>query len=89
MPDEKRAKAKADTTRPTAVLFTPKDLTNTGIAGKMMPKPSATKNEAMMTTWTSRENPATADLKLLTNSFASRFFFSFLKLHSCSQRNFT
>jgi hypothetical protein len=50
MPEAKRAKAKADTTKPTAVLFTPKDLTNTGIAGKIMPKPNATKNEAMMTT---------------------------------------
>ena len=66
MPDENRAKAKAETTKPTAVLFTPKDLTNTGIAGKMMPKPNATKNEAMMTTWTSRENPESADLRLLT-----------------------
>jgi len=83
MPEENRAKAKADTTKPTAVLFTPKDLTNTGIAGKIMPKPNATKNEAMMTTWTSREKPDTAERKLLTNSFASRFFFGFFELHSC------
>ena len=89
MPDENRAKAKAETTKPTAVLFTPKDLTNTGIAGKMMPKPNATKNEAMMTTWTSRENPATDALKLLTKSFARRFVFSFAVLRSCAQRNFT
>jgi hypothetical protein len=32
------------------VLFTPKDLANTGIAGKTMPNPKATKNEAIMTT---------------------------------------
>ena len=83
MPEAKRAKAKADTTKPTAVLFTPKDLTNTGIAGKIMPKPNATKNEAMMTTWTSRENPATAALKLLTKSFARRFVFSVSVLGSC------
>ena len=83
MPEAKRAKAKADTTKPTAVLFTPKDLTNTGIAGKIMPKPNATKKEAMMTTWTSRENPATATLKLLTKSFARRFVFSFAVLGSC------
>ncbi len=89
MPDENRAKAKAETTKPTAVLFTPKDLTNTGIAGKMMPKPNATKNEAMMTTWTSRENPESADLKLLTKRFARRFFLGFPIFHGCSQRNFT
>ena len=83
MPEAKRAKAKADTTKPTAVLFTPNDLTNTGIAGKMMPKPNATKNEAMMTTWTSRENPATDALKLLTKSFARRFVFSFAVFRSC------
>ena len=65
MPDENRAKAKAEITKPTAVLFTPNDLTNTGMAGKMMPKPNATKNEAMMTTWTSRENPESADFRLL------------------------
>ena len=82
MPDEKRANANADTTKPTAVLFTPKDLTKTGIAGKMMPKPKATKNEAMMTTCTSRENPETADLKLLTNSVACCFVFSFAVFRS-------
>ena len=65
MPDENRASAKADTTKPTAVLLTPKDLTNTGIAGKIMPNPNATKNEAMITTWTSRENPESAVLRLL------------------------
>lgn len=81
MPDEKRAKAKADTTKPTAVLLTPKDLTNTGIAGKIMPKPKATKNEAIITTWTSRENPAKDLFKLLTKCFARRFFFSFLVFH--------
>jgi hypothetical protein len=37
----------------------------------------------MMTTWTSRENPATATLKLLTKSFARRFVFSFAVLGSC------
>jgi hypothetical protein len=37
----------------------------------------------MMTTWTSRENPATAALKLLTKGFARRFVFSFSVLGSC------
>lgn len=83
MPEEKRAKAKADTTKPTAVLFTPNDLTNTGIAGKMMPKPNATKNEAMMTTWTSREKPESADFRLLAKRFARRFVFGFSIFHSC------
>ena len=89
MPEAKRAKAKAETTKPTAVLFTPKDLTNTGIAGKMMPKPNATKNEAMMTTWTSRENPESADFKLLAKCFARRFVFSFAVFHGCPKWNFT
>ena len=84
MPDEKRAKAKAATTMPTAVLLTPKDLVNTGIAGKTMPNPKATKNEAMITTWTSLGNPETGDFKRLTKVVASCLFFSFLKLHSCS-----
>ena len=83
MPEAKRAKAKADTTKPTAVLFTPNDLTNTGIAGKMMPKPNATKNEAMMTTWTSREKPESADFKLLAKRFARRFVFSCAVFRSC------
>ena len=83
MPEAKRAKAKADTTKPTAVLFTPNDLTNTGIAGKMMPKPNATKNEAMMTTWTSREKPESADFKLLAKRFARRFVFSCTVFRSC------
>ena len=71
MPEVNLAMANADTTKPTAVLFTPNDLTKTGIAGKTMPNPSATKNEAIMTTWTSRENPATGDLNRLANCFAS------------------
>jgi hypothetical protein len=83
MPDEKRAKAKADTTKPTAVLLTPKDFVNTGIAGKTIPNPRATKNEAMITTWTSLGNPETGDFKPLAKSFAGCFFLSFLKLHSC------
>jgi hypothetical protein len=37
----------------------------------------------MMTTWTSRENPATAALKLLTKSFTRRLVFSFAVLRSC------
>jgi hypothetical protein len=36
----------------------------------------------MITTWTSRGNPATGDFKRLTNSLAGRFFFGFLELHS-------
>jgi hypothetical protein len=67
MPDENRESAKTETTSPTAVLLTPKDLAKTGIAGKTMPKPSATKNDEIITTWTSRGNPETGDFKRLTN----------------------
>jgi hypothetical protein len=66
------------------VLLTPKDLVKTGIAGKTMPKPKATKNEAMITTWTSLGNPETGDFKRLTKTIASCLFFSFFKLHSCT-----
>ena len=89
MPDEKRANANTETTKPTAVLLTPKDLVKTGIAGKTIPKPKATKNEAMITTWTSRGNPETGDFKRLAKTIASCFFFSFLKLHSCTKWDFS
>ena len=55
-----------------------------GIAGKTMPKPKATKNEEMITTWTSLGNPETGDFKRLTKTIASCLFFSFFKLHSCT-----
>jgi hypothetical protein len=73
IPDEKRANAKTETTNPTAVLLTPKDLANTGIAGKTMPKPSATKKDEITTTWTSRGNPETGDFKRLTKLYAKGF----------------
>lgn len=88
MPEVNRAIAKAETTKPTAVLFTPNDLTKTGIAGKTMPKPSATKNEAMMTTWTSRGNPAIGDLKRLTNCVAGSVLACLLVLSVSAKRLF-
>jgi len=63
-PDEKRAMANIETMSPTAELFTPKDLANSGIAGMMMPNPSATKNDAETRTLTSRGNPARSRVEI-------------------------
>lgn len=63
-PDENRAMANIETMSPTAELFTPKDLANSGIAGMMMPKPSATKNDADTRTLTSRGNPARSRVEI-------------------------
>jgi hypothetical protein len=46
--------AKAETIKPIAALFTPKDLAKTGIAGITMPKPTATKKDAAIRMETSR-----------------------------------
>ena len=63
-PDENRAMANIETMSPTAELFTPKDLANSGIAGMMMPNPSATKNDADTRTLTSRGNPARSRVEI-------------------------
>ena len=52
-PEAKRVIAKAETIKPIAALFTPKDLAKTGIAGNTMPKPTATKKDAATSTETS------------------------------------
>jgi hypothetical protein len=53
-PDANRVIAKAETINPIAALFTPKDLAKTGIAGMIIPKPTATKKEAAIRIETSR-----------------------------------
>ena len=53
-PELKRVIAKAETIKPIAALFTPKDFAKTGIAGITMPKPIATKKEAATRIETSR-----------------------------------
>lgn len=53
-PEQKRAIANAETSNPTEALFTPKDFANSGIAGMTIPKPTATKNPAVVRTLTSR-----------------------------------
>ncbi|CAB4819852.1 unannotated protein [freshwater metagenome] len=50
---------------PTCALFTPKDFAKSGIVGAIIPKPTATKNEAKTRTPTSRGNSA----KGLVNPF--------------------
>jgi hypothetical protein len=61
-PDAKRVIAKAETIKPIAALFTPKDFAKTGMAGITIPKPMATKNEATMRMETSRGNPLNGDV---------------------------
>lgn len=63
-PEEKRATAKAETIKPTAALLTPKERANTGMAGRTIPKPSATKNDATISMFTSRENCAKGEVNL-------------------------
>jgi hypothetical protein len=53
-PDAKRVIAKAETIKPIAALLTPNDLAKTGIAGMMIPKPTATKKDAATRIETSR-----------------------------------
>ncbi len=73
-PDEKRIIAKAETIKPIAVLFTPKDAANIGMAGMIKPKPIATKKETV-------ERIATS----LGSSLNG--FFSFKLLSHCSFKN--
>ena len=56
--------ANIETMSPTAELFTPKDLANSGIAGMMMPNPRATKNDAETRTLTSRGRPARSRVEI-------------------------
>ena len=53
-PEQKRVIAKAETIKPIAALFTPNVLAKTGIAGMMIPKPTATKKDAAIRIDTSR-----------------------------------
>jgi hypothetical protein len=53
-PDAKRVIAKAETINPIAALLTPNDLAKTGIAGMIIPKPTATKKDAATRIDTSR-----------------------------------
>ena len=57
-PEEKRIIAKLEMINPIAVLLTPKDAANIGIAGIIKPKPTATKNETAERIETSRGNCA-------------------------------
>ena len=50
--------AKQEIIKPIAVLLTPKDAANIGIAGIINPKPTATKNETAERIETSRGNSA-------------------------------
>jgi hypothetical protein len=53
-PEQNRVIAKAETIKPIAALFTPKDFAKIGIAGITIPKPTATKKEAATRIETSR-----------------------------------
>lgn len=53
-PDENLITAKAETINPIAVLLTPKEAANIGIAGIINPKPIATKKETVERIATSR-----------------------------------
>ena len=58
-PEQKRVIAKAETINPIAALLTPKVLAKTGIAGMIIPKPTATKKDAatrIETSWGSSLN---------------------------------
>ena len=61
-PEQKRATAKAETIKPPAALFTPKDRAKTGIAGRTIPKPSATKKDATISIFTSRGKSAKGEV---------------------------
>jgi hypothetical protein len=60
-PEAKRVIAKAETIKPIAALFTPKDFAKTGIAGITIPKPTATKNDAAIREETSRGRSRNGD----------------------------
>ena len=75
-PDAKRVIAKAETIKPIAALFTPKDFAKTGIAGMTIPKPTATKNEATMRMETSRGRPLNGDV--INRESPNRFVYQIL-----------
>jgi hypothetical protein len=56
---------------PTCALFTPNDLAKSGMVGAMIPKPTATKNEAKTSTPTSRGNSAKGLLNLFWDLFSN------------------
>jgi hypothetical protein len=60
-PEAKRVSAKSEMINPTAALLTPKDRAKSGIAGTIIPKPTATKNEATTRTLTSRGRSRNGD----------------------------
>ena len=60
-PEAKRVIANAETIKPIAALLTPKDLAKTGIAGMMIPKPTATKKDAATRIDTSRGRSLNGD----------------------------
>lgn len=55
--DTKRISAKAEMTAPAAVLPTPNERANSGIAGATTPKPTATETATAARTVTSRGSP--------------------------------
>jgi len=63
-PEQKRATANAETIKPTAALLTPKERANTGIAGRTIPNPNATKNDAKINIFTSRGKSANGEVNL-------------------------
>ena len=73
--------AKADTTKPTAAALTPKEREYIGIEGTITPKPTATKNEAMIKVLTSvgsKRQVSNALTELFARSIFLRFFIIFV-----------
>ena len=64
-PEAKRDSAKREMIRPTAALLTPNDRAKSGIAGTMIPKPTATKKDATTRTLTSRGRSRSGDCSFL------------------------
>jgi hypothetical protein len=64
-PEANRAKAKAERMAPTCALLTPNERAKSGSVGEMIPKPTATKNDAKTRTPTSRGNSAKGLVNLL------------------------
>ena len=81
-PDANRVKAKSEMINPTAALLTPKDRVNSGIAGTMIPKPTATKNEATTRTLTSRGRSRSGDWNFIIRHPVPEIFSIFLYFHS-------
>jgi len=61
--------AKQEIIKPIAVLLTPKDAANIGMAGIIRPKPTATRNETVESIATSVGRFANGFLKVLNNTF--------------------